>query len=147
MLRSIVLLVRPTAPVVTLDEAKAHLRVTHDDEDLLIQGLVDAAVAHLDGLDGVLGRALAPQSYEAVFDVAPSYRLPIGPVISTAIVEADGLATIAFSAGYPGGVPAPIRQAILLHIGSLYEYREQSAADWTPTRAYEALLAPFRTWV
>ena len=147
MLRSIVLTAPPSAPVVTLAEAKAHLRVDSSDEDMLIQGLIDAAVQHLDGLDGVLGRALSPQSYEATFDVAPAYRLPIGPLVSAATVELDGLATVAFVAGYPDGVPAPIRHAILLHVGSLYENREQSAKDWQPTRAYEALLAPYRTWL
>ena len=146
MLRSIVRTVAPVMPVVSLAEAKEHLRVTHDDEDLLIQSLIDAAVGYLDGLDGVLGRALAPQTYEAVFDAADSYRLPLVPVVSSTVTEADGLATVEFVAGYPDGVPAPIKAAILLHIGSLYEHREQSAEKWNPTRAYEALLTPYRRW-
>lgn len=52
---------------------------------------------------------------------------------------------VEFVAGYTD-VPEPIRAAILLHIGTLYEYRETSVEKWTPTRAYEALLAPYRAW-
>lgn len=145
-MRSIVMTVPPTSQVVTLAEAKQHLRVTHDDEDLLIQGLIDAAVGYLDGLDGVLGRALAPRTYVAVYDTAETYRLPIGPIIESAIVDLDGTSTITFTAGHPEGVPYPIKQAVLLHIGTLYENREQSAEKWTPTRAYETLLTPYRAW-
>lgn len=147
MLRSITLTVPPTAPVVTVSEAKAHLRVSGDDEDLLIQGMIDAAVGYLDGLAGVLGRALAPQTYVAIFDAADSYRLPIGPVVTSEAVEADGVATVTFIAGYPGGVPEQIRKAILLHVANLYEHRETGGGGRTPSGAYEALLAPYRVWI
>lgn len=146
MLRSIVRTVAPTAPVVTLDEAKAHLRISHDDDDLLIQSLIDAATEYLDGLDGVLGRALSPQTYEAVFDASPAYRLPLVPIVSSTVTEADGAATVEFTAGYPDGVPAPIKHAILMHVATLYDHREQTDKDWKPTRAYEALLTPYRRW-
>lgn len=137
----------PTAPVVSLGEAKAHLRVLHDDEDMLIQSLIDAAVQYLDGMDGVLGRALAPRTLRAVFDAAGG-DLPLAPVVSQADpVTVDGETSIEFVAGYPDGVPAPVKQAILLHVGSLYADREQSARDFRPTLAYEALLHPYRSWL
>jgi uncharacterized phiE125 gp8 family phage protein len=55
-------------PVVTLAEAKAQLRIDHDDEDDLITSLIAAAVAHLDGYSGILGRALVTQTWRQDFD-------------------------------------------------------------------------------
>ena len=147
MLVSAVVTVPPTTPVVTLDEAKQHLRVLHDDDDLMIQQLIDTAVGYLDGPDGVLGRALAPQTIVAVFDGPGPHRLPVEPVLDAASVELDGITTVTFTAGYPDGVPAQIRQAALLMIGDLHENRELSVEKWQPTRAFERLLTPFRRWV
>lgn len=138
----------PTDAVVSLGEAKAHLRVMHDDEDRYIGNLVETATAYLDGLDGVLGLALGPQTWRAVFSEGScTDRLPIGPVVSRLDpVTTNGETAVDFVAGYPLGIPAPIRAAILLHVGSLYATREQSDKDWAPTRAYEALLTPYRRW-
>jgi uncharacterized phiE125 gp8 family phage protein len=72
-------LVRPF----TLDEVKAHLRVENDDDDLLILSMMDAAVAHLDGRDGWLGRALVEQTWELALDRFPlCIELPLPPLIS-----------------------------------------------------------------
>ena len=148
MYKSLKLISGPADPVVSLDEAKLHLRVDGDDENMLIQGFIDAAVAYLDGADGVLGRALAPQEWEVTFCGSKAGDLPLVPVIdSQQPVTADGETTVRFRAGYPDGVPAPIRAAILLHVGTLYHNREQEADKWQPTRAYEALLAPHRRWI
>ena len=43
-----VLIAPSSAPVVTLEEAKRHLRVDHDDDDALIAGMIAAAASHLD---------------------------------------------------------------------------------------------------
>jgi uncharacterized phiE125 gp8 family phage protein len=53
---------------------------------------------------------------------------------------------VIYTAGYasPALVPTAIRQAILLHVGTLYEYRETLAEKVQPTLAYEALIAPYR---
>jgi uncharacterized phiE125 gp8 family phage protein len=53
----------PAEPVVTLADAKAHLRVRTMDDDALIQTLVDAATAHLDGAAGILGMAMVTQTW------------------------------------------------------------------------------------
>jgi uncharacterized phiE125 gp8 family phage protein len=58
----------PAATPVSLTEAKAHLAVTHTSDDTLIQLYLDAAVAHLDGAEGVLGRCLVTQTWDYAFD-------------------------------------------------------------------------------
>lgn len=55
--------VAPAADLITLDEAKENLRVLHTDHDSRITALRDAAVAHLDGWSGILGRCLITQTW------------------------------------------------------------------------------------
>ncbi|MFG1417021.1 head-tail connector protein [Xanthobacter sp. V0B-10] len=74
----------PEAPV-SLAQAKAHLRVDHDDDDLYIAALIDAAAAHLDGWSGILGRALVTQAWRqdyCGFPAGGKLRLPLAPVLS-----------------------------------------------------------------
>lgn len=148
MLRRVELVEAYAGQVVSLEDAKAQCRVSHDDEDMLISGLIDAATAHLDGLNGTLGLALGPQTWRAVFDAGDDTSvLPLGPVVSRENpVTADGETAVEFVVGYPNGIPEPIRQAILIHVATLYDERQMSAENWKPTRAYEALLAPWRRW-
>jgi uncharacterized phiE125 gp8 family phage protein len=79
-----------TAPValpVSLDEAKAHLRVLDSSEDALIGALLSSAVSMLDGRDGALGRALEPQVWELSIDGFPEVIvLPLGPVTAVASI-------------------------------------------------------------
>lgn len=80
-----VVVVEAPEPIVSLDEAKLHLRVDGDGEDALIAGMVAAATAHIDGPDGWLGRAIGVQTLEARFDVYESVQglsLPYPPVLS-----------------------------------------------------------------
>lgn len=87
-----VLITPPTADVVTLDEAKRHLRVDHTDDDALIGGMIGAAVNHLDPAgQGWLGRALRPQVWEARLDAFPcgAILLPFPPMISVESVKYD----------------------------------------------------------
>lgn len=75
--------VAPTATIVSLSDAKRHVRVDGDDEDALIGGLVNAAVAHLDGYSGVLGRALTTQTWTQDFSAfSDTMRLPVGNLLS-----------------------------------------------------------------
>lgn len=76
-------LVTPPEELIALPEAKAWLRVDGPEEDGLIAGLTAAAVAHLDGWHGVLGRALGPQVWEMALDEFPEAEipLPLGPVV------------------------------------------------------------------
>jgi len=50
----------PVTLPVTLDEAKAFLRVTHDAEDGLITTLLTAAITRLEGLTGLTLSATSP---------------------------------------------------------------------------------------
>jgi len=58
-------LIRTTAPdpIVSLADAKAHLRVDFADDDAFISGLVMAAEAMLDGPNGMVGKAIATQRW------------------------------------------------------------------------------------
>lgn len=76
-----VLVVTPPEPIVDLDLAKAHLRVTTEDEDALIEGYVEAAQASVDGPLGWLGRSIATQTLEVrVASFGCLEHLPFGPV-------------------------------------------------------------------
>jgi uncharacterized phiE125 gp8 family phage protein len=96
-----VLVTAPAAgdPVVTLVEAKAHLRVDSSGEDTLITSLIAAATAHLDGYSGILGRCLVTQTWRQDFDgFAKCMRLPLlaATISSVKWRNSDGqLSTIA----------------------------------------------------
>jgi uncharacterized phiE125 gp8 family phage protein len=82
--------VAPAAPILTLDEAKAHLRVDHADEDVLITGLIEAATAHLDGYQGILGQALITQTWSVEFArFANRIDVPLWPIQSASIQYYD----------------------------------------------------------
>ncbi len=168
-----VLITAPASDAVTLEEAKLHLRVDHSHEDTLIQSLINAAVGHLDGYTGALGRCLVTQTWSQEYEnPVADLVLPLGPVQSVSSVTSDEGAFSDYTvkkdgrgpflrldegAAWPAGplvvefvageaeIPAPLKAAILLHVGTLYENRETLAESFTPTRAYEALTAPYRS--
>lgn len=73
----------PSVDVVSVDDIKAHLNVNFRDRDNLIAAIRDAAVAHIEGRDGWLGRALMSQVWDlklSEFDCNP-IRLPLPPLI------------------------------------------------------------------
>ena len=77
-----VVVIEPPQPVVTLEEAKRHLREYDDDQDEYIYGLIDAAQANLEGPGGWLGRCISMQTLEATFDSFDCLRLPYPPVVN-----------------------------------------------------------------
>lgn len=81
-------LTSPVAEPVTLAEAKAHLRVTHSDDDAYITRLISAARAHI---EDDINRALATRSMLLTLDSFPcdAIRLDFGPVLSVASVKYD----------------------------------------------------------
>lgn len=74
--------IAPSVKPLSLAEAKAHLRVDHSDDDTMIDALIDAAVSHLDGFSGVLGRALVTQTWQQVLGgFEDEIRLRVGNVL------------------------------------------------------------------
>jgi uncharacterized phiE125 gp8 family phage protein len=181
--------VAPASPLVTLDDAKAHLRVDGSDEDELIGGVIASAIQHLDGRDGITGRALVTQTWRLDTCSPPSSRIyldvpPVqaisqvqyrsgGQLVTWAsnqwrlafegrrakLVANDGVSwpgtddredawQVTFVAGYgaPADVPAPIRSAALLLIGSWYQQREQHLAGSVSELpvGVDRLLTPYR---
>lgn len=79
----------PTIFPITLDEAKAFLRVDVTDDDALISSLIDAAVVGLDGERGELGRCLLAQTWRLDRDCFPrgAIELPLPPTIAVDAVS------------------------------------------------------------
>ena len=73
----------PSGDIVSLAEAKAHLRVDAADEDAVITDAMAAAMESLDGPSG-LGRALLTQKWRLSLDAweSPWIELLLGPVQS-----------------------------------------------------------------
>lgn len=67
----------PAARILSLADAKAHLRVDSDADDGLIEALILAAEGHLDGHAGILGRALITQTWRAEWANWPAYYLAL----------------------------------------------------------------------
>ena len=72
----------PTVEPVSLAEAKAHLRVTHNDDDTYISTLINSARSTVEQFCGI---ALVQQSWSVFCDVWRSqgiFNLPLSPVMS-----------------------------------------------------------------
>ena len=84
----------PATLAVTLVEAKRHLRVDHTDDDLLIVAYLQAIIDHVDGKDGMLGRALVDQTWELVLDAFPEneIKIPLPPLIAVLSIKYDDTA-------------------------------------------------------
>ncbi|MCC0806511.1 phage gp6-like head-tail connector protein [Methylobacterium sp. W2] len=155
--------VTPSDPIVSLAQAKKHLRVEHGDDDDYIADLVAVATGWLDAPDGWLGRALGLQTLEMVVPArlwSRDRQLPFPPLVEIVSVTAsdDGETTVVrFKAGHDFAGngdekrwlgPAPIRHAILLMVGHLYGNREAvSTSAAKPEQlplGVDALLSPFR---
>lgn len=78
-----VVVIAPSAPVLSAAEVRAHAIVDHDDDNALIEALIAAASAHLSGPSGWLGRALGEQTLEwRGRACGPAVTLPFPPFIN-----------------------------------------------------------------
>lgn len=116
--------VAPAAAPVSLAEAKAHLRVDHDEDDARIEAAISAATGHLDGYDGILGRALMVQRWRQHFAFWPASRtleLPLAPVTSIVEVRSrapSGAETVLDGASYRL-LSAAARPVVLLSLNAV----------------------------
>lgn len=158
----------PEEMPVSLDRLKAHLRVDHFDEDDLIASYMQAAVDHLDGWQGLLGRCMVTQTWrlDAPDGVSGSVVLPFPDVVAVAATDADGAAVavalregaggtvvmldraavkIDMTAGFGAAadVPEALKVAILILAGDLYEGRTSQATEGTKG-AVDRLIGPYR---
>ena len=143
-----------TGNVISLAEAKTHLRVDSSAEDDLISLYIDAAVSHLDGNFGTLGMAVSQSVWTQEYDAfSGDMYLPVYPVQSVSSVSYGSDAFTQYtlqragrkyflrvddgvswptteekvSIAFVGGfniTPSAIKAAVLLHVGTLYENRE-----------------------
>lgn len=79
-------IVSPPLPLVSLADAKLHLRIDHEDNDAQITSLVAAATLVV---EAATQRRFMTQTLEWVIDGwAPTLRLPVAPVASDGVVVA-----------------------------------------------------------
>jgi uncharacterized phiE125 gp8 family phage protein len=78
----------PATALITLADAKAHLRVDHTDEDAYITSLIGVATEILDGNTGEIGKALITQTW-AYTGARPcgSFDMPVKPVQSITSIK------------------------------------------------------------
>ncbi|WP_157928861.1 head-tail connector protein [Pararhizobium haloflavum] len=97
-----VLVTPPAVRIVSVADVKLLPGV--DADDVLIEGLIDAAIAKLDGWTGVLGRALAEQTWRQDIErFDRCMELKLGPVLSiekVAWVDLVGDETVIDSSAY-----------------------------------------------
>jgi len=84
------LITAATAPIVTLAEAKRHVRAEDfTDDDSYLESLVEVATEHINGAQGWLGRAFLESTWEFRLDCFPLDRIniPLPPLRSVETVE------------------------------------------------------------
>jgi uncharacterized phiE125 gp8 family phage protein len=87
----------PTDPVITWEDADAHLRLDGDtSQQAEVEAMIEAVIAHLDGAQGWLGRNLSQRQVDLFthsFGDCGSLCLPLGPVNEVVLVEYRDLTT------------------------------------------------------
>jgi uncharacterized phiE125 gp8 family phage protein len=89
-MRPPVLVTPPSGPLVSLSGLKAHCLIEHSQDDEYLVQLERAAVAHLDGWNGALGRCVLPQTWRQDFDAYGRLRLQFPDVTEAAVSYFDG---------------------------------------------------------
>lgn len=155
---SIETLAEPTELAVTLEEAKLHLRVDHDEEDALIERLILAATEDAEAFQG---RSLTTRTLRLHMDRFPTENgaiyLPYGPVQAVeevAYIDAGGAKNVIASSHYAvDKVRSPSRivpvaghtwpNASLLAIGAVsvtYTAGYGNGPEYVPANVKQAIL-------
>ena len=81
----------PSVEPLTLEQVKAHLRVSHSDDDSTIEIYMRAARMTVEGPEGFLGRALVTQVWELVLDAFPAneIKVPLPPLQTVESIRYD----------------------------------------------------------
>lgn len=159
----------PQGQLVSLHDLRAHLGVVGSHDDDRITQLAEAAVAHLDGWRGALGRCILPQSWRVGYTEEGRHLLPFPDVSEVSAVDEAGVAVAAvLSHGARGSyVTLPgaavvtmtaaigqdalpmLRTAVCMLVGHWYNQREAvivGAISSELPLAFNALIGPLR-WV
>lgn len=153
----------PVEPLVDLDAMKDHLRVDFADDDALITVLEKAAVAHLDGWRGILGRCIKQQVWSVSFGCAGCHRLPFPDVVSVEVdagevvlshdalgsrVDISEPATVMMTIKAPDEVAEIASLAVKMLVAHWYANREAVGAGGLQEMPFsvDRLLAPIR-WI
>lgn len=144
--------VPPDVEPLTLDEVKLFHHVDQDVEDAEITRLIKSA---RQWVEQWLGSSLVTQTREInLRTYYEGIRLPYGPVQEILSVAESAPYLVQYVAGYPaagedplGNLPEPIKTAMQLLIGDVYENRENTVIGTITTSlqfALEAHLWPYR---
>ena len=147
---------QPATEPITLAEAKAHLRLTHDDEDLLVSAMISAARA---ACEDRLQRTLITSDWRLTmpaFPLVPFIYLAMGDVQSVTAVtytDPDGITqTLSPSAyrlgrsnGRPVLVPAPGQGWPATQAGVMEAVSVEYVAGYGNVAA--SVPAPLKAWI
>lgn len=154
------------AEPVTLTQAKAWLRVTHDDEDTIINALITAARQKC---EGYTGKGFVERTVTAIVrNDLGNIKLPYGPVGAiTSVNDVDGVSTtdylvtgisdkrlaypawsyvkVVYTAGY-SSLPQQFKTAILMQLAWMFTHRgDEELNNMAPDA--KAILSPHRSIV
>ena len=132
--------VGPVPSLVRLEDVKANSRIMHDDDDLLLQDMIDAAHERAEVETGRVfgeGEWIIQADNECERLVAPIWPIVTAPsgwtvenVGRDAVLVAGDWPTdlrIAVTAGEP--MPRTVRQAILMIVGYWFDQRNTASAE------------------
>ena len=168
---ALTLITAPTVEPISLSLAKAQLRVSHSNDDDLIEFYIRAAREYCDGPSGFLGRALVTQTWRLTLDEFPDneIKIPLPPLQSVSSVVYDDSAgneqTIdqdsyfVDSASEPGWIvpvdtwPTPLESINVVRIDFVAGYAPDNSGspiDYTaniPANVRQAMMLLIGNWM